>query len=156
MKKFLCFVLSVIAIVLCFRWNWRIGVMALLCLFAYGTFWFLWMMVHAGLRNRFPYDFITQIQWMIDYFKKQGYYQKEIQDEGLDDPKYIMSKGNNTVTIILNAPLSAKKKDWTIGIVLNDNKWTFPLDCDRTKVCEELDAYIESYMDNNVNGKKNI
>lgn len=115
MKKFICFVLSVIAIVLCFRWNWRIGVMALLCLFAYGTFWFLWMMVHAGLRNRFPYDFITQIQWMIDYFKKQGYYQKEIQDEGLDDPKYIMSKGNNTVTIILNAPLSAKKKIGRLG-----------------------------------------
>lgn len=144
--------LSAIAIVLCFCWKWWVGVIALLCLHAYGAFRLFSMGLEQAFRNKYPDEFIGHIRWLIDYFYEKGYCRKEILDEGSSHPKYIMTNKNHSIIITLNAPLSKEQKDWTIEVSLSDSdKITLSFDCDIPKVYNDLDTYFETKMYNNGN-----
>ncbi len=104
-----------------------IGAITLLWLvikFAKGCLWFLGTMFEAGFRDKFPYDFMMHLQWIVSEMKTRGYVQAGTMDAGGDYPGLLMKNGKTGVEmeIRLRAPLFSDK-GYSI-IVANHNNNT--------------------------------
>ena len=66
--------------------------------------------LEAGFRNRFPFDYLIELSWIVQLFEKHGFQEDEYSriDAGTDCPGIKMVRGNELVEIYLIAPLDGK------------------------------------------------
>ena len=76
-----------------------------------GTIWLLGEMFEAGFRNRFPYDFMMSLGWVVSGMESRGFRQTDMIDAGGDNPGVIMKNPRTEVEIEirLRAPLLSDK-----------------------------------------------
>lgn len=76
-----------------------------------GTLWLLGAFFEAGFRNRFPYDFMMSLGWVVSGMKSRGFRQADMIDAGGDNPGVIMKNPRTEVEIEirLRAPLLSDK-----------------------------------------------
>ena len=63
--------------------------------------------LEAGFRNRFPFDYLIGLSWVIQLFEKHGFKEDEYSriDAGSDCPGIKMVRGDEKVEIFLVSPL---------------------------------------------------
>lgn len=76
-----------------------------------GTLWLLGAFFEAGFRNRFPYDFMMSLGWVVSGMESRGFRQADMIDAGGDNPGVIMKNPRTEVEIEirLRAPLLSDK-----------------------------------------------
>ena len=76
-----------------------------------GTLWLLGAFFEAGFRNRFPYDFMMSLGWVVSGMESRGFRQADMIDAGGDNPGGIMKNPRTEVEIEirLRAPLLSDK-----------------------------------------------
>ena len=76
-----------------------------------GFLWFLEAMLESGFRNRYPYDFLISLNWVISEMESHGFKQDAEIDPGSETPGVIMKHLETKIDIEvrLRAPLFAKE-----------------------------------------------
>lgn len=65
--------------------------------------WFVGSAIEGGLRNKYPLDYLIQIGWVIDLFRKYGFEESGYIDPGSDMPGVKMKHtAGNKVRIYLD------------------------------------------------------
>lgn len=66
--------------------------------------------LEAAFRNKFPFDYLIELSWIVQLFEKHGFQEDEYSriDAGTDCPGIKMVRGNELVEIYLIAPLDGK------------------------------------------------
>ena len=79
--------------------------------FAKGFFWILGKGMESCFREKFPYDFMMHLQWIVSEMETRGYTQAGTMDAGGDYPGLLMKNGETggEMEIRLSAPLLSDK-----------------------------------------------
>lgn len=72
----------------------------------------------SAFRNRYPYDYLPHLQWVIDEFEANGYECREYVDAGSEMPGVVLGidSSNPEIEIRLKAPLFSKT-DYSIVVI---------------------------------------
>ena len=149
-KKPIYYFLYISLCVLCVyfkMWLWLIGLILLGVIVA--SLWFIGLFIEAGVRNKFPEDFVSQIGWVISYFETKGFQHVTNRNGGTDNPESVLVRnGKEEIIVRLNAPLLSSVP-YTITIISSDKakEWDFREDADRGKVYKELDCFFENILE---------
>lgn len=65
-------------------------------------------MLEAGGRNQFPFDYLSALSRVIDFFEKNGFTKGDLINPGSDKPGINMFKSENEIEIYLDSPLDAQ------------------------------------------------
>lgn len=92
-----------IGILSCFYWLYRLGK---------GFINLLGKLLEQGFRNRFPYDYVGAISWVVDIFRQHGFSNDRCDYDirNSDKPGIILKKQDNKVEIYLIAPLDGRQE----------------------------------------------
>lgn len=79
--------------------------------------------LESGFRNKFPFDFMMHLEWIVSELKSRGYNEAGVKDAGSEYTGILMKKGETdaVIEIRLHAPLLSES-DYSIMVSNHDNK----------------------------------
>lgn len=132
-------------------------IMFFFCLLGISLWLGVVMVIFAGMedgfRQKFPFDFIMQIKWLIDYFEQKGFIMSDYENLGTENPVVVMNNPNGQRVIIrLNAPINQRYSidinsltDETTPVNWHFSDWNSKEK--KKQIIEDLDKYFSTTLD---------
>ncbi len=140
-------IIALLAVAFCYwLWGivWAIIILLLLCGF-YVLFIFFAFSIEAGMRNKFPFDYLIGMSPIISLFKEYGFAESDYIDMGTDNPALEMTLNDEVVRITLHAPMNFKNalfnleeedSTYSIAFLTHSVTTSFPAEDISSKISE--------------------
>ena len=112
---------------------------------AKGILWLLEAGMQSCFREKYPYDFLMNLSWIIKEINARGYEQTSTIDAGSDNPGFIMrhSETGTEMEVRLQAPLLTTK-GYSIVVANHDNNTAIVMqDSESDENKKLLEKYLE-------------
>lgn len=139
-------ILIIIAVLALLIWLFIAGHYVIFTLLALVVFGIGYLLVYCfaaatelGMRDRYPFDYLMRIGWVMQKFEIAGYTRGEYIAPGTDFPGVYMKKGDIVLSIILKADTYPYK----IVCIDSNNTELLAMDSEKT---EETEQIIDNFL----------